>query len=155
MRLNPANGLSYSSLVGVYISLNRPRKPGTAQEAQAKKFDSPDLHTLLYLLAFLQNDAAGMAQQVVWAAGKPGVEDVLLGNEADTAAYSGRLGEAREFSDRAVASSERAEEKEVAAGYEAEAAVREALFGNPAEARQRAAARSPSRMAGMFRMERH
>ena len=141
MRLNPANGLSYSSLVGAYISLNRFEEArATAQEAQAKKFDSPDLHTLLYLLAFLQNDAAGMAQQVVWAAGKPGVEDVLLGNEADTAAYSGRLGEAREFSDRAVASSERAEEKEVAAGYEAEAAVREALFGNPAEARQRAAA---------------
>ena len=43
-------------------------------------------------------------------------------------------------SGRAVASAERAEEKEVAAGYEAEAAVREALFGNPAEARQRAAA---------------
>ncbi len=141
MRLNPANGLSYSSLVGAYISLNRLEEArATAQEAQAKKFDSPDLHTLLYLLAFLQNDAAGMAQQVAWAAGKPGVEDVLLGNEADTAAYSGRLGEAREFSGRAVASAERAEEKEVAAGYEAEAALREALFGNPAEARQRAAA---------------
>jgi tetratricopeptide (TPR) repeat protein/predicted Ser/Thr protein kinase len=141
IRLNRANGLSYSSLVGAYISLNRLEEArATAQEAQGKKFDFPDLHTLLYLLAFLQNDAAGMAQQVAWAAGKPGVEDVLLGNEADTAAYSGRLGEAREFSGRAVASAERAEEKEVAAGYEAEAAVREALFGNPAEARQRAAA---------------
>ncbi len=141
MRLNPANGLSYSSLVAAYINLNRLEEArATAQEAQAKKLDSPDLHTLLYLLAFLQNDAAGMAQQVAWAAGKPGVEDVLLGNEADTAAYSGRLGEAREFSDRAVASAERAEEKEVEASYEAEAAVREALFGDPAEARHRAAA---------------
>jgi predicted Zn-dependent protease len=39
-----------------------------------------------------------------------------------------------------VASAERAEEKETAAGYEADAAVRETLFGNEAEARQRAAA---------------
>ena len=141
LRLNPANGLSYSNLVGAYLSLNRLEEArATAEEAQAKKFDSPDLRTVLYQLAFLQNDAAGMAQQVAWAAGKPGVEDVLLGYEADTAAYSGRLGEAREFSRRAVASAERAEEKEIAAGYEAEAALREALFGNPAEARQRAAA---------------
>ena len=141
LRLNPANGLSYSSLVGAYLSLNRLEEArATAEEAQAKKLDSPALHFLLYQLAFLQNDAAGMAQQVAWAAGKPGVEDVLLGNEADTAAYSGRLGEAREFSRRAVASAERAEEKEAAAGYEADAALREALFGNPAEARQRAAA---------------
>jgi hypothetical protein len=39
-----------------------------------------------------------------------------------------------------VASAERAEEKETAAGYEAEAALREALFDNTAQARQRAAA---------------
>jgi tetratricopeptide (TPR) repeat protein len=63
-----------------------------------------------------------------------------LGGEADTAAYSGRLAKARELSRRAVTSAERAEEKENAAGNEAEAALREALFGNAAEARQRAAA---------------
>jgi len=39
-----------------------------------------------------------------------------------------------------VASAERAEEKETAAGYEAVAALREALFGNSTEARERAAA---------------
>ncbi len=65
---------------------------------------------------------------------------MLLGGEADTAAYSGRLAKARELSRRAVTSAERAEEKENAAGNEAEAALREALFGNAAEARQRAAA---------------
>jgi predicted Zn-dependent protease len=68
------------------------------------------------------------------------VEDALLGGEADTAAYSGRLAKARELSRRAVTSAERAEEKENAAGNEAEAALREALFGNAAKARQRAGA---------------
>jgi eukaryotic-like serine/threonine-protein kinase len=47
---------------------------------------------------------------------------------------------ARKFSRRAAASAERAEEKETAAGYEADAALREGLLGNAAEARQRAAA---------------
>jgi len=77
-----------------------------------------------------------MAQQVAWAAGKPGVEDELVGLEADTAAYSGRLREAREFSRRAVDSAERAEEKEPAAKYSALSGLREALFGNADEARR-------------------
>ena len=66
------------------------------------------------------------------------MEEALLANEADTAAYSGRLMKAREFSSRAAASAKGAEQKETAAGYEAGAALREALFGNVAEARQRA-----------------
>ena len=94
----------------------------------------------MYDIAFLQNDATGMAQQVAWGAGKPGVEDVLLASEADTAGYFGRLAKARELSRRAVASAQHAEEKEAAAGYEGDAAVREVLFGNSAEARHRAAA---------------
>jgi hypothetical protein len=106
----------------------------------AKKPESAYLRFILYLLDFSQNDAAGMARQVAWAAGKPGVEDQFLYEEGDTTAYSGRLGVAREFSRRAVASAERAEEKETAASYEAEAALREAVFGNATEARQRAAA---------------
>ena len=77
---------------------------------------------------------------MAWAAGKPGSEDQLLCFEADTAAYSGRLGRAREFSRQAVASAERAKEKETAAGYESEAALRDAFFGNAADARQGATA---------------
>ncbi|MGH9776204.1 MAG: protein kinase domain-containing protein [Candidatus Acidiferrales bacterium] len=141
LRLDPSSGLHYSNLVGIYLNLNRLQEArATAEEAQAKELDSPFLRFNLYELAILQNDKAGMAQQVAWSTGKPGVEDVLLYEEADTAAYSGRLGKAREFSRRAVASAQRAEEKETAATYEVDSAVREALFGNAAKARQRAAA---------------
>jgi serine/threonine protein kinase/Flp pilus assembly protein TadD len=136
-----ASALNYGNLVNNYLLLNRLEEARTtAEEAQAKNLDFPYLRFNLYLLAFLKNDAAGMAKQVAWAAGMPGVEDVLLALEADTAGYSGRLGKARELSRQAVASAERAEEKETAASYEAEAALREALLGNAAEARQRAAA---------------
>jgi hypothetical protein len=140
-RLNPSGALTYSNLVIAYASLARLEEAcATAKEAQAKELDSPALRINLYVLAFLQNDAAGMAQQLAWAAGKPGIEDVLVAFEADTAAYSGRLGKARELSRQAVASAERAEEKETAAGYEGEAALREALFGNAREAQHQAAA---------------
>jgi serine/threonine protein kinase/Flp pilus assembly protein TadD len=141
LRLEPESGASYANLVPPYLYLNRLQEAGaTADEAQAKNLDSPSLRYKLYVLSFLKNDATGMSQQVAWSAGKPGVEDALLGGEADTAAYSGRLAKARELSRRAVTSAERAEEKENAAGNEAEAALREALFGNAAEARQRAGA---------------
>ncbi len=136
-----ATRLTYGNLVGCYLSLNRLEEArNTAAEAQAKNLDSPFLRDNLYQIAFLQDDAAGMARQVSWAAGKPGVEDLLLANEADTAAYFGSLAKARELSRRAVASAERAEEKETAATYEAETALREAVFGNETKARQQTSA---------------
>jgi len=139
-RLSPANGYIYAAFVTSYINLNRLQEAqAAADEALAKNIDPALLHIILYQLAFLKNDAVGMARQVASSAGKPGVEDVLLASEADTAAYSGRLEKAREFSRRAVSAAERAEEKEVAAGYEAGAALMEALLGNRAQARERAA----------------
>jgi hypothetical protein len=141
LRLAPKSPLSYANLVNAYLYLYRLHDArATAEEAEAKKLDCPELHEFLYGLAFLQDDATGMAQQVAWSSGKPGVEDVLLYNEADTAAYSGRVVKAREFSRRAVASAERTEGKETPAGYEAEATLREALLGNAAEAWRRSAA---------------
>jgi tetratricopeptide (TPR) repeat protein len=80
-----------------------------------------------------------MAQQVEGAVGKP-FEDFLLRAEADTAAYSGRLRQARDLSRRAIAAAERAIGKKEAAWHETKAATREALFGNAAEARRQAAA---------------
>jgi eukaryotic-like serine/threonine-protein kinase len=138
LRLQPDNRVLYANNVSAYLVLNRfAEARATAEEAKSKNLDSYVLHRRFYMLSFLENDASGMAQQVAWSAGKPGVEDALLGFEADTAAYSGRLEKARMFSRQAVTSAERAEEHETMAGYEVAAAVREALFGNPGEARRR------------------
>jgi serine/threonine protein kinase/tetratricopeptide (TPR) repeat protein len=141
LRLNQDSSLAYSNLAWSYLSVNRLEEArSTAEEALAKKLDSPDLRFMLYQLAFLRNDATGMAQHVAWASGKPGVEDLFLNYEAETAAYSGRLGRARELSTRAVTSAKRVEENETSAGYQAEVALREALFGNLDEARHAAPA---------------
>jgi DNA-binding winged helix-turn-helix (wHTH) protein/tetratricopeptide (TPR) repeat protein len=140
LRLEPSSGLAYSNLVTSYVSLNRLHEAqATVEEAQAKNLDSPELHFNLYAIAFQQNDAARMEQQVAWGADKPGVEDELLADEADTTAYSGRLGKARAFTRRAVTLAEIAEDKEGAASHEIRAALREALFRNVVEARRRVA----------------
>ena len=96
---------------------------------------------------FLKNDLPGMAKQVAWSAGKPGEENLMLYVEADTAAYFGKLASAREFSRQAATSAGRAGEREMEAGCEAAAALREALYGNavgsPAHASS-APSRSPT-----------
>jgi DNA-binding winged helix-turn-helix (wHTH) protein/tetratricopeptide (TPR) repeat protein len=139
LRLEPAIALGYGGLVLSYLALNRfDEARAVAAEAVGKGFDSSLLRANLYALDFLQNDRAGMTQQLDWALGKPGSEDLMLALEAQSAAYGGRLGKSRELSRRAVAAALRADEKETAALYETAAAQREALFGNPAEASKRA-----------------
>ena len=81
-----------------------------------------------------------MERQLVWAAGKPGVEDLLLSTHSDTEAYYGQLGKARDFSLRAVNSAVRADSRETAALWLVNAALREAELGNTASAKQRVTA---------------
>ena len=141
VRLNPGSGLNQSNLVTSLLNLNRLEEArSAADEALAKNLDSSFLRFCLYQISFLQNDSEGMAKQVAWGTAKPAVEDMLLDLEADTAAYYGQAGKARGFSRQAVASAKRGQEKEAAADFEANAALREALLGNKGEARQRAAA---------------
>jgi hypothetical protein len=88
-----------------------------------------------------------MARQVAKSMGRPGVENEMLALESDTAAYSGRLQDAREFSRRAMDSAERTQENEAAATYAALSALREGLFGDADEAR-RSATSAVGRSAG-------
>jgi serine/threonine protein kinase/tetratricopeptide (TPR) repeat protein len=139
IRLNPNFSPSYGLTIFDYLSLNRiDEAKATYAQALERKLKSGLFPLVLYQIAFLQNDVAGMAQQVSASAGTPGLEATLLANEADTAAYSGRLTSAREFSRQAVDSAERAGDKEAAGTYSALSALREALFGNADEARRRA-----------------
>jgi len=139
IRLKPDFPISYAFLMYGYIPLNRliEAKAAYGQALERKLYNTYFL-SALYQIAFLQNDVAGMTQQVARSAGQPGIEDELLGLEADTTAYSGRIRDARELSRRAMDSAERAREKEVGATYIALSGLREALFGNAKEARRQA-----------------
>ncbi|HEY2471388.1 MAG TPA: hypothetical protein VGI45_26585 [Terracidiphilus sp.] len=59
------------------------------------------MHQTLYWVAFLQDGAAQMGEQVAWASGKPGDEDALQSVQSDTDAYYGRLKLARAASQKA------------------------------------------------------
>ncbi|HMK22252.1 MAG TPA: protein kinase [Terriglobales bacterium] len=129
--------VGYFNLMGTYLSLNKPEEAQQAlSEARKGNFDGEVLHWGIYLLAFYNNDPAEMERQLNWAAGKPGSEDLLLSTQADTEAYYGRVSKARDFSRRAVDAAVRADSRETAAFRQISAALREAEFGNFAQAKE-------------------
>ncbi|MGA7274785.1 MAG: tetratricopeptide repeat protein, partial [Candidatus Udaeobacter sp.] len=141
VRLDPAGSMHYANVVSDYLYLDRfDEAHAAANDAKAKGADSPVLESFLYQLAFVKGDAAGMAEAANWGVGKAGIEDLLLYYQAGTAAYSGSLKKSREFSSRAIALATQAGHKETAASYSADAALREALLGNSAEAKRDATA---------------
>jgi serine/threonine protein kinase/Tfp pilus assembly protein PilF len=143
IRLNPSLPAStpYANLSQIYLAMNRfDEARATTEEALALKLEDIPLHLNLYTLAFFRGDTAAMKQQADWAVGKPGAEDWMLSLESDTEAWSGKLGKARELSRQAVESARRNDEKEPGAMWQANAALREALFSNADVARQNAAA---------------
>jgi hypothetical protein len=123
------------------MALNRlDEARATLDQALARKLDVFVVRMSMYELAFLQNNPVAMNEQVAWARGKPGSEDFLLFLQSNSEAYYGRLRKAREFTRQAVDSAMHNDAKEVAASYEAYAAVREAQFGDVPQARHEAVA---------------
>ena len=140
LKLSPNDVLSYGNTVSVLVNLNRLKEArAAADEALGKKLDSTDLRTAMYLMAFLQNDDEAMQKTAAWGAERPEDQSLMLYYQADTAAYTGQLTKARELSHKCVAAAELAGRKERAAGCEAAGALREALFGNGADAKKLAA----------------
>jgi tetratricopeptide (TPR) repeat protein len=141
LKLDPETGNRYAPLVSGYLQLNRlDEAKATGREAQRHNIDYPEVHLNLYWVNFLQHDAAGMEREAAGMMGRPGHEDQMLNYEADTAVYGGQLSKARELTQRAVEAARKVDEKEAPALYLANAAVREALLGNSALAKQQAQA---------------
>jgi eukaryotic-like serine/threonine-protein kinase len=135
LRLDPT-AYAYATLAVVYIFLGRfDDARATIQHAEARHMEPFQHRGGLYIVAFLQNDSAGMAK---WAArlggvlgGGVGVRDEML---AYTAAYGGHLSRARDLAQRAKESAEQQRALELMATYQVNAALLEALFGNFPEA---------------------
>jgi eukaryotic-like serine/threonine-protein kinase len=136
IQLDPSRAVNFDDLVDTLIRLNRLQEANTtAQQTIANGLDSSGLRLHLYQLAFLENDGLAMAQQAGSVVGKGNPEAMMLELEADSAGYFGRLKDSRELSRRAVASATRAEDSETAASFEANTALREALYGNATDVR--------------------
>jgi serine/threonine protein kinase len=139
-RLAPNLGLAYQNLANDALALQRlDEARQIAHEGQTQMANDFILRNALYALAFLDADSAAMAEQQKWYAGKQEYENYGLALASDTEAYAGHLAKARELTKRAVESAIRADNKEDGAIWQANAALQQAAYGNPAEARPSAA----------------
>ena len=140
VQLAPDHVASYENLANCALALQRfDEARQTIREAQERKLNDNAMHTSLYALAFLGAHSAAMAEQLQWFAAKLDFENWGLALASDTEAYVGHLSKARELTKRSVDSAIRADSRENAGIWQAIAAQREAVYGNPAEARQAAA----------------
>jgi eukaryotic-like serine/threonine-protein kinase len=136
LRLSPDDVTMYENVSLIFLTLNRPFEAQQAlNSAFAQHLDGGGLHWVAYYLGFVQKNTESMQEQVQWAIGKPGSEDILLSAQADTEAYFGTLGKARELSRRAVDSATRSDYPEAAALWQVNDALREAEFNEVREVR--------------------
>jgi tetratricopeptide (TPR) repeat protein len=139
MRLEPNRLSNYGNLGNAYTSLNRlDEAEAVYKQAEERKLEGEGLMGNRYLLAFLKGDAAQMAQLASAAMGKPGTEDLLLAEQADTQGWYGKLKNANELTRRSMDSAQQNDAKEAAAAYQVAAALREVESGNSKQARAEA-----------------
>ncbi|MEK6407455.1 MAG: protein kinase [Acidobacteriota bacterium] len=129
IRLDPDYAPGYLTLARGLITLDRfDEAKETLNQALARKLDSPFYHRQLYLIGFVQGDSTLMKQQLDWLSGRPD-EYQALNFQAQTAAFAGRLREARLFSRRAVALAKQRNLLEEAAPLAIQAALLQAVVG--------------------------
>jgi eukaryotic-like serine/threonine-protein kinase len=139
VRLDPDNANAYASLVDDYACLNRLDEAKNAyQMAISHKLDNPYLHYFRYGVAFLEGDVDEMQRQAQFGTGKPEVEGSFLSYRSDTEAFAGHLGKARDLSRQAMDAARSAGETETGVEWKLNAALREAEFGNAAQAHREA-----------------
>jgi DNA-binding winged helix-turn-helix (wHTH) protein/tetratricopeptide (TPR) repeat protein len=139
--LDPDLAIGYYNLAVNHLYLNRlGEAQNTLRRAAGRGLEIDEFVMLEYDLAFLRGDQEGMEREAARARARSGAENWISDREASTLAHSGHLQRARILSHRAVDQAEHAAQRERAGLWEATAAVREAFFGNAAEARTRATA---------------
>ena len=137
LRLDPDNVRNHANVAGALINMGRfAEAQEVLQQAQARKLDDELLWINLYSVAFARADSAEMHHLVENAAGRSGLDDVLLGMQSDTEAYFGRLKRSRELMTRAQQLARTNGDNETASGYLLNAALREVEAGYPDKVRR-------------------
>ncbi len=94
------------------------------------------LQVIRYNLAFVRNDRAALDAIVAGSRSHEALDEAIDALEADSKAYYGRLNDARELTQKAVEAAQPGHRKDEIATFYASAALREALYGNAADARK-------------------
>jgi serine/threonine protein kinase/Tfp pilus assembly protein PilF len=131
----------YGNLANYQIALGQfDAGAQSLQQAADRGLDDFLLRNARYFLAFRNNDMAGMTAQAQWFTAHPVVAHFGLSLESDTAAYAGHLQKARSLTQQAADLAVANDGRENGAIWWENDALREAAFGNAAEARKSAAA---------------
>jgi len=130
IRLNPNFAASHRALGSALLRLNHfAEAKDILAQARQQKLDNTNFHSILYQIAFINGDAAGMQQQIDWASGKPD-EYMAFDWQTGAAAFRGQWGSAQELARRAIELAARGDTKEVAARFATEQALRAAVLGD-------------------------
>ena len=135
--LDPSRASTYANLAVGLLALNQVEEASAVlAEAGKRGLQTDILLQAHYWIAFLRNDEKEMERLVQRSSDLPGAQAVLLSEQSNTAAYYGHFEKAREFSRAAENLMERDGNKELAASYLVQAAVRESEVGEFARAQQ-------------------
>jgi tetratricopeptide (TPR) repeat protein len=104
-------------------------------DAVAHNFDSPRLHTLHWMLAFLQNDASAMQGDLKWARQNPAQRYQVIDCDSWFEAFHGRLRNSGRLMRESVQESARPDPT-ITAYYLHSAALQEVEAGNPIQGQQ-------------------
>jgi tetratricopeptide (TPR) repeat protein len=139
--IDPDAVFAYAIRASDYVALDQMEEAEKAiAMGTARKLESPQFMAQRYDIAFLKGDGPGMEREVSLAKAGPGDEARIANHEAFALAYTGHLQPARQISRTVVEVAEQAAHRERAGIFEAGAALREALFGNAAAAKENAKA---------------
>ena len=128
-RDHPDSADVYAKVIFCNSPLGRLAQARSAsEEARARGLDYVGLRRTRYDLAFLLNDVTGMQEQVAWAERENNLD--ILWMQSDTEAFYGYASRARKLSDRVIGLALRAGDKEKAASFGAQLALREVEIGN-------------------------
>jgi DNA-binding winged helix-turn-helix (wHTH) protein/tetratricopeptide (TPR) repeat protein len=141
IELDPDFSISYFNTAVNNVYLNRlDEAENVLRRAAGRGLEIDEFLMLDYDIAFLRGDQGGMERVAALARQRSGAETWISNKEAFAQAYSGHLQRARVMSRRAVDHATQDAQPERGGAWEAGASIREALFGNAAEARARALA---------------
>jgi len=102
IRVDPKMSIGYGNLAHTFVALDRfDEAKAMCDRAISLGFDSPGIHEILFQIAMMQNDAAGMQRQVDWSRGKL-AEAYILRNQVGVAEQAGEWSQAEMLARRAV-----------------------------------------------------
>lgn len=124
LRMDTNNAILYMNLAESLLSLDRYSEvKEVCRQAFEKKFDGDYFHVFPFIVAFIEHDAAAMAENLAWFSGRSD-EYLALNLQTGVAAFEGKWRKAQDSARRAVDLACRNGAKEVAAQYAAEQALR-------------------------------